>query len=405
MTPPPSAAARTSILAASALTIMAAAIIAPSLPAMAAAFAGAPNAAVLVKLALTITSLAIAITAPVAGALADRIGRRPLLLASLALYAVAGVSGFFITDLGPLLASRALLGVAVGGIMTAVGTIITDWFEGARRASFLALQQASASLGGVIFLPLAGALAEISWHAPFLLYAAGLPALALVLLTLREPRTHSGAAASASRASKGGVAWRIAGLDVIALVVTTVFFMAPTQLPFSLRAFGASSVIVGIVIAASTATGVLGALLFPRLNGRVPSAAITAVSVLALGLGWALIGTATGLPQVIAGVLLGGVGVGLAVPDLNHRLAALAPPAHRGRILSTLVSSIFLGQFLSPVTLQPLIGAIGIPDAFIVTGAVLVAGAIAALVRIGIRRTRTDSSLLTSPTTIERKSS
>ncbi|MCE7010339.1 MFS transporter [Kibdelosporangium philippinense] len=77
------------------------------------------------------------------------------------LYALAGTAGYFVNDLYVLLATRALLGVAVGGIMTAISATITDWFEGARRASFLGPQQAFASLGGVIFLPLAGVLAAV----------------------------------------------------------------------------------------------------------------------------------------------------------------------------------------------------------------------------------------------------
>ncbi|MEH1017345.1 MFS transporter [Micromonospora sp. CPCC 206060] len=139
--PEPATAARAAILMSATLTIMAAAIIAPSLPAMTAEYADTPGAEVLVRLTLTVTSLAIAVTAPVAGLLADRIGRRPLLLTSLALYAPAGSAGYLITNLGVLIASRALLGAAVGGAMTAVSTVIADWFDGPRRARFLGLQQ------------------------------------------------------------------------------------------------------------------------------------------------------------------------------------------------------------------------------------------------------------------------
>ncbi|GAB7045025.1 MFS transporter [Catenuloplanes indicus] len=90
-TRPPATAARATVLASASLTIMGAAIIAPGLPAMTAAYAGTQAAEVLVRLTLTVTSLAIAVTAPAAGLLADRVGRRPLLIASLALYAAAAL--------------------------------------------------------------------------------------------------------------------------------------------------------------------------------------------------------------------------------------------------------------------------------------------------------------------------
>lgn len=392
MSATPSAAARGSLLAAASLTIMSAAIIAPSLPAMARTFSAVPGNEMLVRLALTITSLAIAVTAPLVGTLADRVGRKPLLLAALALYTLAGVTGFFVTDLTVLLTTRVALGVAVGGIMTAVSTVITDWFEGAHRAQFLALQQASASLGGVVFLPLAGLLAGQSWQAPFLLYAAGALVLPLIAITLREPdRTQRPATQQATtdipQISHSG--WRIAGTGLVALTVTVVFFMAPTQLPFSLRELGASTLMIGIVVAGSTATGVIGALAFPRLRRTLSPTLITGVSVLLLGVGWVLIGTTTTLAQVIGGVLLGGIGVGMAVPNLNFRLASLARPEHRGRVLSTLVTAIFFGQFLSPLALQPLIAVVGIPAAFAWTGIALTLAATATLVVAALHRRAT----------------
>src|SRR5690606_32866450 len=72
---------KATLLLASALTIMAGATIAPALPAIETVFAAEPDAALLTRLVLTAPALAIAICAPFAGGLADRIGRRPVLLA------------------------------------------------------------------------------------------------------------------------------------------------------------------------------------------------------------------------------------------------------------------------------------------------------------------------------------
>ncbi|GGQ82625.1 MFS transporter [Couchioplanes azureus] len=361
----PSVPARAGVLTAAMLTIMAAAVIAPSLPAMSTEFAGRE---VLVRLTLTVTSLAIAVTAPIAGILADRLGRRPILVTSLALFAVAGTAGYFLPGLGTVIASRALLGVAVGGIMTSIGAIITDWFGGPRRATFLGLQQAFASIGGVVFLPLAGALAGVSWRTPFLIYAVALLVLPLAL-AIREPaRTTAQAAAADARTAPGAVRW-IAGTYALVLVATVVFFMAPTQLPFHLPAFGAGTTVTGMVVAGSTVTGILGALAFPRLRSRLSAGAITALAVALLGAGWLLVGTAAGLAALVAGILVGGTGVGIVVPNLNLRLAEVAPPARRGRILSGLVVAIFGGQFLSPLAVQPLTAALGIGGAFAWTGA------------------------------------
>ncbi|MFF0516504.1 MFS transporter [Streptomyces sp. NPDC004250] len=384
----PLAPARGAILAAAMLTIMAAAIIAPSLPAMSKAFAGTPGADLLVRFALTITSLAIAVSAPFSGVVADRLGRRSLLVAALVLYAGSGTAGFFATELYLLLATRALLGIAVGAIMTAVSATITDWFDGPQRASFLGLQQAFASLGGVVFLPLAGLLAAVSWRAPFWIYAVSAVVAVLAVRALpEEPRAGRGTAPGSPHGAGRFLTSRITGLYVLALVATLVFYMAPTQLPFLLSSQGSGPAATGAVIAGSTLASAVGALAFPALRRLMSPSAITAVSIALLGAGWLLVGTAGSVAQTAAGLLVGGAGVGLAVPNLNLRLSELAHPDQRGRVLSGLVTGIFLGQFLSPLAVQPLVRMTGIAGAFTWTGIAMAAGA--ALAGAGAWRTST----------------
>ncbi|PSK96780.1 putative MFS family arabinose efflux permease [Murinocardiopsis flavida] len=364
--------ARGTILAAATLTIMAPAVVAPSLPAMEQTFAAEPGASLLVRLAMTITSLMIAISAPVSGLVADRIGRRPLLVSSLVLYTASGTAGYFVTDLPLLVVTRALLGIAIGGVMTAVSATITDWFDGPERASFLGLQQAFASLGGMVFLPLAGVLATVSWRVPFWLYSLGAVVAVFAILAVRDtPRDTPAVTAGRERAPTG----RVFGIYALALGVTMAFYMAPTQVPFLLDDLGIGPAIVGVVLAGSTLTGALGALWFPMLRRRLRFAAITTVAVALLGAGWLLVGSTGTAFGTAAGLLLGGIGVGLAVPNVTLRLSELAPPAWRGRILSGLISGIFLGQFLSPLAAQPLIEAVGVGGVFSWAGTAMVAGA------------------------------
>ncbi|MFC9439782.1 MFS transporter [Nocardia sp. NPDC057030] len=377
----PARIARATVLAAATLTVMGPAVIAPSLPAMRETFSAMAGADVLVRLVLTVTSLAIGLSAPLAGMAADRIGRKPLLVGSLALYAVAGAAGFFVDSIGVLLVTRALVGVAVGGIMTAVSAIITDWFEGPKRATFLGLQQASAGVGGVVFLPLAGLLAASNWKLPFWIYGAAALILPFAFFALREQRRDkgSGPISVESAGARTGIFRPIAALYLLAFVVTLAFYMAPTQLPFLLAQLHIGPALVGAVIAATTISSVAGALAFPSLRARWSPNVLTAASVGVLGIGWVLVGTASSVAQVVAGLLVGGFGVGLAVPNLNLRLSDLAPAATRGRILSGLVTGIFLGQFASPLIVAPLIHLTSIGGAFLWTGLAMTAGAATAL--------------------------
>jgi MFS family permease len=362
----PTRLARGTILAAATLTIMAPALIAPSLPAMEQVY-GEP---LLVRLALTITSLAVAVTAPLSGLAADRTGRRPLLVASLLLYAVSGTAGYLTTDLILLLVTRTLLGVAVGGIMTAVNAMITDWFDGPARASFLGLQQVFASLSGVVFLPIAGVLATIGWRVPFWLYSvAAVVALFALMAVHDRPRT------SAPAATGRALTAPVLGIYTLALAATVAFYMAPTQVPFLLAEQGIGPVLVGVVVAGSTLTSMLGGYGFPAVRRRLDPGAVTTLCVALLGAGWLLVGSTGTAAGIAAGLLVGGLGVGFAIPNLTLRLSDLAPPAWRGRVFSGLVGGIFLGQFVSPLVVQPLVQTVGVADAFTWTGALMIAGA------------------------------
>jgi MFS family permease len=380
----PSGPARATVLAAATLTLMAAAIISPSLPAMATEFAHTPGVDLLVRLAVTVTSLAIAISAPVSGVIADRVGRRPLLVFGLVLYATSGTVGYFIADLHLLLVSRVSLGIAVGAIMTAVSATITDWFDGPGRAVWLGRQQAAASVGGVVFLPLAGILATLNWRAPFWIYAvSAFVALAAVIAMPGRPRPAG--TQETDRLLIATDRRRVAGVYALASVATVAFFMAPTQLPFLLADRGASPGVVGAVVAASMLTGVLGAVSFPRLRKHMTTQSITAINVGLLGVGWWFIGSADSVAGVLAGLLVGGFGVGAVVPNLNLRLGELADPRRRGRVLGGLVSAIFAGQFLSPLVVAPLITSIGIAGTFTAAGIAMAFGAAAAAVVHGMR--------------------
>ena len=96
------------LLLVSSLTIMSVITISPALPQMALAYSDMENAEFLVKLVLTIPALFIAIISPITGRLIDKYGRLRLLWLALALYAVSGVSGYFLNNLFHVFYKRTL---------------------------------------------------------------------------------------------------------------------------------------------------------------------------------------------------------------------------------------------------------------------------------------------------------
>jgi len=167
--------------------VMGVVVLAPILPRMQVYFASTSHAEYLVPMVLTLPGLCIALLSPVAGALVDFCGRRRTLIAALAMFAALGVLPAILFDLRAIIVTRILLGAMEAVTLTASTTLIGDYFRGADREKWLAYQSALANVAATVLFAASGALGNISWRAPFSLYALGLLFAAGLLLWTWEP--------------------------------------------------------------------------------------------------------------------------------------------------------------------------------------------------------------------------
>src|SRR5262249_34029367 len=179
------------LIVANVLPTMAIVSLVPVLPQLFAQFHDAPHAGFLVPAIITAPSICIALLSPVAGTIADRIGRRTLLLAALLVYALFGCAPFFLNDLNTIIATRIFLGITEAIIYTCVNTLMGDYFKGAVRRKWLAWQNAIGSLLATVLIVVGGILGNMSWHGPFAMYALAIPIFLAVLLFTWEPEPQS----------------------------------------------------------------------------------------------------------------------------------------------------------------------------------------------------------------------
>ena len=358
------------ILLGSTSTVLAATIISPALPEMVSIFHHIPNADFLVRLTLTMPALFIALGAPFAGILLDRLGRKPVLITALLLYGLAGTAGFFLSSLTAILVSRALLGLAVAGIMSGFTTLILDYFSGSKLNQFLGYQGAFIGLGGMVFLLLAGFLADIGWRYPFLVHLFALLVLPGVLLFITEPQTQEEASQAGSTVKKRAFPLKaVAPIYVTSFIGMIIFFIFPVQLPFYLTAAsGVNNSQVGLALSLQTLSSVIIALQYQRLKARFSFAAIFGLIFLAFSINHLIISLSSNYALVIVGLLIGGLGIGLFPPNNSVWLASVTPPALRGAAVGGMTSAIFLGQFFSPIFTQPIINQIGMVGMFGLVG-------------------------------------
>lgn len=358
------------LLCMSMLTVMASTPIAPALPYIAQAFAAEPHAEVLTRLVLTMPALFVVLGAPLIGWLADRHGRKSIIILALLLYGAAGTSGFYARSLEQILLGRALLGLAVAAIMSLSTTLIADYFRGEERARLMGLQGAFTTAAGVVFLCLGGFLADIHWRFTFLAYAAGLLLVPLALHVLYEPRPSNNTATE-----HGESQWPVALLSVVyaaALIGHAGFFILTVHLPFHLRdAFAIGGLGSGLMLGLATVFGTLSSLRYTWVKRRASYPAILVIVFALLGSGLVIVGTSPWLALTVPGVCVVGVAAGLILPALNNWLSDLVSPARRARALGLLVTALFSGQFVSPLLAVPVMAAFpGSGQVFAVFGVV-----------------------------------
>jgi MFS family permease len=368
------------LLFVSTLTIMSGATISASLPGIAARFADVENVALLSRLVLTLPAVFIALFSPAAGFLVDRFGRKPLLTVSLALFAIAGASGLVLDTLPGLLVGRAVLGLAVGGIMTATTALVGDFFQGPARDRYMGLQQAFVGVGGTLFLTGGGFLAEVHWRGPFLIYTVAILLVPAALAFLPEPRRARPASLATGEGALDGHATALLALLFLAAAVNMIaFYMIPTQLPFYLESLGFSAPsLAGTAIGAGQLVGVVSALAFAPFRRLAGIMGVFGLGFVSAGLSFLLLSSAESYAGVLAAMAVSGVCMGTIMPNFAAAAMLLAPPARRGRVSGLLVSSIFAGQFLSPLVSQPLIATSGYDGAYAIIGSVVLVFGVAA---------------------------
>ncbi len=364
------------LLFASSLTVMAGTPVTPALPQIAAAYADQPHSGLMAQLMLTLPGLFIGLLAPASGWLVDRFGRRPLLLWGTVLYVVAGSSGLYLNSLWAILVGRALLGIAVAGIMTAAVTLIGDYFNHAARHRFLGLQGAFMSFGGMLFLLAGGFLSNWSWRGPFGVYLIALVVIPMILVSITEPRREKAVLTSQPQPLPT-FSWRVVlVIYLVAFLGMVAFYAVPIQLPFHLLALtGADGTLVGIAIASMTLFSTASAMSYSRLKAHLSFPAVVACMSLGLSVGYLIVAVATTYAVVLMGVMVAGVGLGLLMPNLNVWLMSEAPEAVRGRLVGGLTMALFLGQFVSPIVLRPLLAVGGTIGLFLTLGGMLLAAA------------------------------
>lgn len=362
-----------SLLLTGTMTIMAGASIAPAMPKIKAAFSDLPNAEILVKQMVTLPAIFIVLFSPIVGKLSDKYGRLPFLFGAFLLYAVTGTSGLYLNSIYSILAGRLLLGLAVAAIMTMTNSLIGDYFEGQERERYLSLQGFATGVGGLLFLVSSGILSEYHWRYPFAIYFFSIPVLVLAYIYLHEPlkKTDEDTNRTPVISYKKHIAILI---FFTASVVAIFYFVVPIQGPFLLKkTAGITDSMVGLALGVSTFFASMSALFYRKIKSLLSFKQVFGLNFLLLAIGFLIISYSDSYLMYLIGFSLNGLAVGTYGPNGSLWLLSVTPIHKRGRNMGILSSSLFVGQFLSPLLFQPFLSIIKLQELFLYNAAFLLA--------------------------------
>lgn len=124
------------------------------------------------------------VCSPIAGYIADRVGKRPIIMASLLIWSAATFLSGIVTSFEGMLLARATLGISEAFYMPAAVSLIVDFHRGPTRSRATGLHLSGVYVGSILG-GLGGVTAELfGWRTVFLVMGALGVAYALVLLVL-----------------------------------------------------------------------------------------------------------------------------------------------------------------------------------------------------------------------------
>jgi DHA1 family multidrug resistance protein-like MFS transporter len=329
------------------------------------------------------TSFVAAFTSPLWGRLADRYGRKPMLIRSSCAIAVFTAFMGMSLNVWQFFAARALMGVFAGFSSTAMALVASQVPE-QRLGYALGWLSTGQLVGSLVGPVIGGVLADVtgSYRVPF--YCTSAVTFAAVFLVWRGVHERFVRPDTAHRRGSGirGLALMIGAAGVLPLFF--VLFMAqfstravqPLVTVFVQELVGMRPDLATLGGLAFSVTGLAGMIAVPFLGKHSDEIGYRRVLLICLAGA-----TLTSLPQAFAysywtfaaerfgvGLFIGGI-----LPTANALIGRMVSRSDRGTVYGLTASATFLGNSMGPLTGGAIAASFGLRWVFLITAALLLA--------------------------------
>lgn len=336
------------------MAVIGGSMVAPILPAMIEPLGTSRE---VIGLVMSVYTLCALVSTPVHGVLADRHGRKRVLVPAIILYGISGFSIALVKEFYLVLILRGLQGIGAAGMMSLGVTLIGDIFTEKARAVAMGYRSSAQSLinTGIPFI--GGAVATLTWFYPFYIYILAVPLAILVSLRLKTVeintkttlRDYFRSIFLVMRDKK--TLWVYLSNLFIFILLYCLIVYGPIMVVDEL---GLSTMYTGLMLSVGSAMAAVTASQSGKLFYRFKNYKIIAIGFLFCGTGLLLISFALSFLYLLGSIIIWAVGFGLVFPALNTIVTQLVSSNLRAGIVSGFTTMTYIGQTLSP----PLFGFI-----------------------------------------------
>lgn len=279
---------------------------------------------------------------------ADRVGRRPILVAALAGFGLGGVYLLFRHSFVDLLAVRALQGICFAPVIPLGITLIGDHLSGPVQVAAQGKRVMSMNAANAALPVAGGALAALTWWAPFAIQALTLP-LAMAAFRLLPADPARPQRAGVSSILRNTMERPLLPIHATAFLRFFLRYGLLTYLPILLaQQLNLTAYPIGLVLGAAAMAGTLGAAVTSRLSVRRSPAMLLAGGLAGISAGFLGIAATGWLPAVVGAVIVYGFADGVFTVVHASVLTESVPATVRASMVGVTGGMKNLGQAIGP---------------------------------------------------------